>query len=170
MSHVHLHNPLGEFWSAYRWLVTYLELRQISMIQGYLSVDATKTLVCSLVLSRRDYCDTVLCGLPQCLLYKLQKVQNTAADMIFKAPRTDYITPILHKLHWFLVCDKTEYKISTLCHTSLTVLSPQYLSDIITLYAPSRGLHSSSDTCFLNIHRPITESYGEHTSAYQALN
>ena len=144
----------------------YLELRRISMIRGYLSVDATKTLVCSLVLSRLDYCNAVLCGLPQCLLYKLQKVQNTAARMIFKAPRTDHITPILHKLHWLPVCDRIVYKISTLCHTSLTVLSPHYLSDIITLYAPSRGLCSSSDTRLLSIHRPITKSYGQRTFAY----
>ena len=120
------------------------------------------------MLSRLDYCNAVLCGLPQCLLYKLQKVQNTAACMIFKAPRTDHITPILHKLHWLPVCDRIVYKISTLCHTSLTGLSPHYLSDIITLYAPSRGLCSSSDTRLLSIHRPITKSYGQRTFAYQA--
>ena len=121
----------------------------------------------SLVLSRLDYCNTVLCGLPQCLLYKLQKVQNTAARMIFKAPRTDRITSILHKLHWLPICDRIVYKISTLCHTPPTELNPQCLSDIITLYA-LRGLRSSSDTRLLSIHRPITKSYGQRTFAYQA--
>ena len=123
--------------------------------------------MCSHVLSRLDYCNAVLCGLPQCLLYKLQKVQNTTAHMIFKAPRTDHTTPILHKLHWLPVCDKIVYEISTLCHTSLlTGLSPHYLSDIITLYATSRGLCSSSAYCLLNIHRP--KSYGQGTFAYQS--
>ena len=43
------------------------------------------------------------------------------------------------------------------------------LSDIITLYTPSRGLCSSSDTRLLSIHRPITKSfYGQRTFAYQA--
>ena len=132
-----------------------------------MSVDATKTLVCPLVLSRLDYCNVVLCGLPHCLLYKLQEVQDTAARMIFKAPRTDYITPMLHKFYWLPVCDRIVYKISTLCHTSLTGLSPHYLSDIITFYASSRDLHFSSDTHLLGIHRPITKSYGQHTVAYQ---
>ena len=98
----------------------------------------------------------------------MQTLQNTAAYMIFKAPRTDHITPILHKLSLTTVCDRIIYTISTVCHTSLTVLSPHYLSDIITLYAPSRGLSSSSDTRLLSIYRPITESYGQRTSAYQA--
>ena len=48
----------------------YLELRCINMIQGYLSVDANKTVVCPLVLSRLDYSNAVFCGLPQCLLCK----------------------------------------------------------------------------------------------------
>ena len=87
--------------------------------------------------------------------------------MIFKATRADCITPTLHKLPWLPVCDRIVYTISTLCHTLLTGLDPHYLSDIITLYAPSRGLRSSSDTRLLSIHRPITKSYGQRTFAYQ---
>ena len=85
----------------------------------------------------------------------------------FKAPRTDYITPVLQNLYWFPVCDRIVYKISTICHTLVTGLSPHYFPDIITLYAPSRGLRSSLDTCLLNIHRPITKSYGQCIFAYQ---
>ena len=104
----------------------------------------------------------------QCLLYKLQKVQNTAARMIFKAPITDHITSILHKLDWLSVCERMVYKTATLYHTSLTGLSPHYLSDIIILYVPLRSLRSSSDTRFLSIHRHITKSYGQRIFAYQA--
>ena len=43
--------------------VAYLELRCINSIQNLLSVDAVKTLVCSLVLSRLDYCNSILVGL-----------------------------------------------------------------------------------------------------------
>ena len=39
--------------------------------------------VCSLVLSRIDYCNSLLAGLPQCFLKKIQYVQNAAAKMIF---------------------------------------------------------------------------------------
>ena len=38
--------------------LAYLELRRISTIHRYLSVDATKTLVCAFVLSRIDYCNS----------------------------------------------------------------------------------------------------------------
>ena len=40
--------------------VAYIELRHINSIQNRLSVDAVKLLVCSLVLSRLDYCNSLL--------------------------------------------------------------------------------------------------------------
>ena len=49
-----------------------LEIRRISTIRHYLTDDATKTLVVSLVLSRIDYCNSLLAGLPKPLGGKLQ--------------------------------------------------------------------------------------------------
>ena len=72
------------------------ELCCINPIQHYLSVQATKTLVSAFVLSRLDYCNSLLSRCPQYLLNRLQKVQNNAACLILKAPRTDNITPHLH--------------------------------------------------------------------------
>ena len=46
----------------------YIELRRISSIRHFLSVDAMKTLMCSLVLSKLDYCNSLLSGSPQYLL------------------------------------------------------------------------------------------------------
>ena len=45
--------------------VAYLELRRINSIRNLLSIDAVKTLVCSLVLSHLDNCNSLLIGLPQ---------------------------------------------------------------------------------------------------------
>ena len=53
----------------------FLEIRRISTIHHYLTDDATKTLVVSLVLSRIDYCNSLVAGFPQSLVGKLQRVQ-----------------------------------------------------------------------------------------------
>ena len=50
----------------------FLEIRRISTIRHYLIDNATQTLVVSLVLSRIDYCNSLLAGLPQSLVGKLQ--------------------------------------------------------------------------------------------------
>ena len=88
----------------------FLELRHINSIRNFLSTDAVKTLVCSLVLSRIDYCNSLLAGLPQCLLKKIQSVQTAAAKMIFQASKSDHVLPNLQKLHWLPISCRIEHK------------------------------------------------------------
>ena len=68
------------------WKMAYWELRRISSISQYLAEDAATTLVVSLILSRLDYGNCLLAGVPECLLHKLQKIQNTPARLILKSP------------------------------------------------------------------------------------
>ena len=50
----------------------FLELRRIGLIRKYLTVDAAKTIVCSLVLSRFDYCNRILLWSPN-VLFKISR-------------------------------------------------------------------------------------------------
>ena len=54
--------------------VCYMKLRQISHIRGYLTQDATATLVRSLITSKLDYVNSLLYGIPDSLLHKLQLI------------------------------------------------------------------------------------------------
>jgi hypothetical protein len=74
----------------------YYELRKLSAIRHYLSTHTAVTLVCAFVLSRLDYCNALLSGCPQYLINKLQRVQNSAARLIFQAKKHDHVTPLLH--------------------------------------------------------------------------
>ena len=94
--------------------VAYLELRHINSIRNLLSVDAVKTLVCSLVLSHLDYCNSLLVGLPLYLIKRLQGVQNTTARSILRTPRSEHISPLLQKFHWLPVNRRTLHKVVAL--------------------------------------------------------
>ena len=59
------------------------EIRRVSTIRHHLTDDATKTLV-SLVLSRIEYCNSLMASLPQSLVGKLQRVQNCAACLVVR--------------------------------------------------------------------------------------
>ena len=124
----------------------YIQIRHISSIRHLLTTQATQTLVCSLVLSRLDYCNSLLSGCPQYLLDKLQKVQNAAARLVCKAKKSDHIHPILETLHWLPVTYRIQYKISTICFNSISRTAPQYLSDLFQPCTPARQLRSASDT------------------------
>ena len=82
----------------------------------------------ALVLSRLDYGSTVLFGLPQQLVDKLQSVQNAAARLIFAARRRDHISPLLQSLHWLRVADRITFWLVVLTYRCLHSSAPEYLS------------------------------------------
>ena len=53
--------------------ICYFELRRIDSIRHFLSQDALKTLISVFVLSRIDYCNSLLAGCPKQFIHKLQK-------------------------------------------------------------------------------------------------
>ena len=145
----------------------YVELRRINSIHHYLPQDALKTLISAFVLSRIDYCYSVLAGCPKQLTDKLQKVQNNAARLICRTPKLDHISPVLHTLHWLPVEQRIEYKLLLLAFKSVNNDGLSYLSDL-RFYIPSRQLHSSSDTRLLRIPSFRLKSFGQRKFSYQA--
>ena len=122
----------------------YYHIRRISKIRKFLTVDATRSLVNAYVVSRLDYCNSLLAGLPDCLLKKLQRVQNCAARLVKKLPWRSRITRYLRELHWLPIVERIKFKILLLTYKALNNLSPRYLKDIFHYYCPPRALRSSS--------------------------
>ena len=83
------------------YLSAYLELRRISSICPFLTVEAAAA--CSFILSRIDYCNSLLAGITSEQIALLQKMQNHAVRLIFRKNRHDHVTPVLKKLHWLPV-------------------------------------------------------------------
>ena len=110
-----------------------------------LSEDVSKKLLCAFVLSRLDYCNSLLAGCPKYFLSKLRKVQTNAARLIFRTTRSAHVTYMLHSLHWLPIEQRIEYKLSLLCFKIISHQAPIYLSEL-HLYTPSRQLRSSTDT------------------------
>ena len=133
------------------------ELKRISSIRRYPTEDAAKQLVTSCVLSRLDYCNSLLMGTPNSVIKPMQKVQNTAARLNLRAPRHKNCTPLLQQLHWLPISERIKYKTACVCYTGS---APSYLSELLHLYSPSRSLHSSSDTRMLKIQRFNRKTHG----------
>jgi len=88
---------------------------------------AFKSLVVALVITRLDYENGVLIGLPTNLVRRLQSVQNAAARLIFKRRRFDHITDALVILHWLRIPERVVYKIAVLTFRVLHGIAPNYL-------------------------------------------
>ena len=58
------------------------------------------SLVVSLILTKLDYGNTTLTGLPASQYRRLQSVLNAAARLIYRRRRFDHVTSLLGELHW----------------------------------------------------------------------
>ena len=82
-------------------------------------------------MTRLDYCNVALAGLPQCDFDPLQTIVNAAARLTAGTRKFDHITPPLIDLHWLRVPERILYKLSVLTHRCLYGSAPKYLTDLI---------------------------------------
>ena len=85
------------------------QIRNIGRIRSYITVDACKTLVCSLVTSRMDYGNALMYSVNASIVSKLQRVQNTAARLVTRKKKYEHIT--LVALHWLPFKFRCQYKL-----------------------------------------------------------
>ena len=125
----------------------YFELRRLASIRRFLTSTATATLVSAFVLSRIDYCNSLLFGSTHDVTSHLQRIQNFAARVILRLPMSSSITIHLHftfthlhfihlyiytfTLHWLSVKVRSTYKIACLCYHCHSSTAPLYVTDML---------------------------------------
>ena len=92
---------------------------------------ATATLVSVSVLSRIDYCNSLLFGSTLDVTSHLQRIQNYAARVILRLPMSSSITIHLKSLHWLPVKVRSTYKIACLCYHCHSSTAPSYVTDML---------------------------------------
>ena len=83
--------------------ILFCQMRRIGKIHSFLSTDAANKLAVSLILSWLDYCNSLLAGIPDNKLNKLQRIQNHAARLVLRKSRHESATALLRTLHWLPV-------------------------------------------------------------------
>ena len=75
--------------------IPFCQLLRLGKIRPFLSTDAANKLAVSFVLTRLDYCNSLLAGLPDNKLNKLQRIQNHAARIVLRRPMHVSATSLL---------------------------------------------------------------------------
>ena len=144
-------------------------LRQINFIKKYLDCESLKRLICSLILSRIDYCNSLYINLPNTLLNKLQLIINRAARLISNIHPGERITPILIAFHWLPIKARILYKYCIIIYKTLKFEEPSYLLTHLERYTSSANvtIRAESDPYKLHIHR-VNNKWGERSFHYNA--
>ena len=93
----------------------FYKLHNLFKIRRFLSEDAAKTIVHTLMTSKLDYCNSVLNGLPNTTLEFLVQFQH--------------ISPVMKDLHWLPIKKQIECKILVLTLKCVHNLAPAYLTE-----------------------------------------
>ena len=109
----------------------YFELRRLASIRRFQASTATATHVSAFVLSRIDYCNSLLFGYTHDVTSHLQRIQNYAARVIMRLPMSSSITIHLKSLHWLPVKVRSTCKIACLCYHCHNSTAPSYVTDML---------------------------------------
>ena len=112
--------------------------------------------------SENSLIGNILCGIPEELICKLQRVQNNAARVITLTKKYDHITPVLKELHWLPVRKRIEFKILLLAYKCLHGTAPSYLREMLKEYVPPRTLRSTSKNLLCEP-RTNMKTYGDRS-------
>ncbi len=120
-------------------------IHNIRKIRPFLRQHTAQLLVQALVISRLDYCNAFLAGLPSCTIKALQMIQNAVARLVFCEPKRAHVRPLLISLHWLPVAARIKFKTPMLAYRTATGSAPAYFHSFMTIYIPSRSLRSESE-------------------------
>ena len=123
----------------------YNELRKLQRVKHYLSFESRKIAVQNLILSRLDYCNSLLGGTNKSSRKKLQRVQNAAFRFIFNLRKQELCKKYRYILHWLPIAQRIDFKILTFVHKIVFDLDiPNYLKDLIFVQEKNNAKRSEN--------------------------
>ena len=103
---------------------------KIKNIRKYLTQSAAEILVLSTVVSHLDYCNSILAGLPNSEIKRMQRVQNIAAKLVLGKSKFHSSLECLWELHWLPINKRIQFKVLVLVFKCLDCAGTIYISGI----------------------------------------
>ena len=121
---------------------SHFHLRSLRHIRRSITNDVATSIAVALVQSRLDYCNSLLSGISNFNINKLQRVQNLAARLSLNDWHTSS-SQLLTKLHWLPINSRIKFKIGTLTFKLLTNKQPAHLCALLQPVVSTRLTRSS---------------------------
>ena len=105
-------------------------IKKIAKVRHNIDRETTKTLMQALVLSKLDYCNSLLLGSNQYIITKLQQVQNMACCVIYNLKWSLSITPYMKDLPWLRIPECIQYKVAVYMYKCVHKTAPKFPQDL----------------------------------------
>ena len=140
-----------------------LNFIRIRSIHHLLSQEPTASLLLSLCVSHLDYCNSILYGLPDNTIRKMQHIQNMCAHLVPRRTKWDSATACLASLHWLPIKQRIKFKLCMLTYKLLNNKGPTYLQYFLQYKNSDRKLISWHDHHLLLIPRTKLKTYADRS-------
>ena len=131
-----------------------LGLRHSAYARRFLTCTATSTLVSAFTLSTIDLCSSLLFGSTHDVTYHLQLMQNYAARVLLRVPKSSNTTTHSKSLNWLPVKVKSTCKMTCLSHHCHNSTAPSYVTDVLQKRPSHTRNTRSSSHAMPHVNRP----------------
>ena len=108
----------------------YYQLRRIKSVRRELPTAAAIQLLNSFIISRVDYCNSILAAAPSNHLGRIQSLPNVAARLIDGRGRIERLYDLIRDwLHWLRVPQRISFKCALLAYKAQHGLVPHYIKN-----------------------------------------
>ena len=116
----------------------FMVIREISKIKKFLPQECLCTIICSLVLSKLDYCNALYHNINASEVNMLQSVQNSAIRLISNGYKYDRksISPLFEQFHWLKIRERIVFKLCLIVHKCVWGFAPDSLNEMVAVSNP----------------------------------
>ena len=126
--------------------ISNLHIYKIRSIRKFITKKSCSILINSLIFSRLDYCNSLLCSLPSISISKIDHIIRASTRLTFNLSYSDYTTSVsslLSSLKWLHFKNRCLFKLLCLTHKLLLTHQPIYIYNLLDPINPLHSLRST---------------------------
>jgi len=104
----------------------YYHLKNIHCLKAFLTQETLVTVVHASPASQIDYCNSLLYGISDYNINRLQRIKKSVARIVTNTRKYDHITPILKTIHWLPIRQRIHFRILLITYKSINNMAPKY--------------------------------------------
>ena len=150
--------------------VGHFHLKRFHRLRYYLNQDTKLKIVTAFILSKMDYCNSLLAISSQKNIQRLQKLINCSVRFIFNLRKRDHVSSFAKQAHILPAAFRIKYKLGTLAHKIINGKAPPYLSDMVVPKIIHRcNLRSENDFFMMQPQSPSCDISSKMTLIWNEL-
>ena len=148
---------------------SYRYISDLGRIRKFLTLADIRSLVQAVITSRINNCNSILYGIHESELNRLQRLQNSCARLIYGRRKFDHVSDLFVELHWLPVKQRILFKLLLFVFKIFQGTAPYYLETCVTILDQNQRVllvprvkTSYGDRAFSNIAPRLWNALPDH--------